>query len=68
MKLKYLLLVFGFIGLLAHAQNIPSWVKQHPVNEFGYAGVGMAKTTEKGYINKAKERALADLASEINIP
>lgn len=67
MKLKYLLLVFGFISLLAHAQNIPSWVKQHPVNEFGYAGVGMAKTTEKGYINKAKERALADLASEINI-
>ena len=67
MRFKWLLFVFWLIGMYTSAQNAPDWVKQHPVNEFGYAGVGMAKINEKGYVNKAKERALADLASEINI-
>lgn len=67
MRFKWLLFVFWMIGMYVNAQNVPDWVKQHPVNEFGYAGVGMARISEKGYVNKAKERALADLASEINI-
>lgn len=67
MKFRWLLFAFWLITVLADAQNVPVWVRQHPVNEFGYAGVGMAKTSEEGYLNKAKERALADLASEINI-
>ena len=67
MKLKWLIFTFWLIAVCASAQDVPVWVKQHPVNEFGYAGVGMAMMNEEGYINKAKERALADLASEINV-
>ncbi|WP_304300409.1 LPP20 family lipoprotein [Phocaeicola plebeius] len=67
MRLKWLIFNLWLIAVCASAQNAPIWVKQHPVNEFGYAGVGMASMNEKGYINKAKERALADLASEINV-
>ncbi len=67
MRKKLLIGLLLFFCLLAHAQDIPSWVKQHPVNELGYAGVGMARTSEADYMNKAKEQALADLASEISI-
>lgn len=67
MKIKLLICFLTLFYLVTNAQDIPSWVNQHPINEFGYAGVGMAKTDEAGYMNKAKERALADLASEISI-
>lgn len=67
MKFRWLLFAFLLISVWVEAQNVPDWVKQHPVNEFGYAGVGMAKTSEEGYSSKAKERALVDLASEIKI-
>lgn len=53
--------------MLMSAQNRPGWVSQHPVNEFGFAGVGMAKKSEPNYQQKAKQNALADLASEIKV-
>lgn len=45
----------------------PDWVKQHPVGGLNYSGVGMAKTSEKDYLQKAKQNALSDLVSEIKV-
>ncbi|MDR0895461.1 MAG: LPP20 family lipoprotein, partial [Prevotellaceae bacterium] len=51
-----------------HGQQAkPAWVTQHPVNPFGFAGVGMALVSEVDYQQKAKQHALADLVSEIKI-
>lgn len=67
MTFKYLLSAL-FVAICFYLEaSTPKWVKTHPINEFGYAGVGMAKTTEKDYMNLAKNRALADLASGISI-
>lgn len=45
----------------------PDWVKQHPIGGLNYSGVGMAKTSEKDYLQKAKQNALSDLVSEIKV-
>lgn len=47
--------------------NRPDWVKQRPVGGLNYSGVGMAKTSDKDYLQKAKQNALSDLVSEIKV-
>lgn len=47
--------------------NRPDWVKQYPIGGLNYSGVGMAKTSEKDYLQKAKQNALSDLISEIKV-
>lgn len=47
--------------------NRPDWVKQHPAGGLNYSGVGMAKTSDKDYQQKAKQNALSDLVSEIKV-
>lgn len=47
--------------------NRPDWVKQRPAGGLNYSGVGMAKTSEKDYLQKAKQNALSDLVSEIKV-
>lgn len=62
--------LFTLITLLAVASlNVlaqePAWVRQHPVSEESYLGVGMASLSDGDYVRKATESALADLASQI---
>ncbi len=49
------------------AQKMPSWVKQRPVNKFYYIGIGSAEKDSSDYRQKAKDNALQDLASEIQV-
>lgn len=47
----------------------PSWVQARPTSQIYYVGIGSArKTTDaNGYMQTAKQNALADLASDISI-
>lgn len=45
----------------------PDWVKDRPVSEKYYIGIGMAKTYESNYIKVAKNNALTDMISEISV-
>lgn len=67
MKRKLIFMLTVLLCSFLWAEDKPSWVKQHPVNDFGFAGVGMANKSENNYQQKAKQNALADLVSEINI-
>lgn len=66
------LFIFALLNLYClsfNAQNSkrPDWVERHPVNEFSYVGVGMAKLSESDYQQKAKQKALSELVSEIKV-
>lgn len=67
MKRLSLLFLLFLTFILAFSQEKPDWVKKHPLDDLSYVGVGMAKLSEEQYTQKAKERALVDLASGIKI-
>ena len=45
----------------------PRWVKERPVNNDYYTGIGVASTHEANYMKVAKNNALTDLISEISV-
>lgn len=47
--------------------DCPDWVRQHPADGLSYSGIGMAKTSEEDYLQKAKQNALSDLVSAIQV-
>ncbi len=61
------LIVFLLMQNMGFAQKMPSWVKQRPVNKFYYIGIGSAEKDSSEYRQKAKDNALQDLASEIQV-
>lgn len=67
MKRLFLFLQLWLVFMYASSQDRPDWVKQHPVDGLSYTGVGMAKLSEEQYMKKAKDRALVDLASGIEV-
>lgn len=67
MKRLFIFLQFLLVFMYAFSQDRPSWVKQHPMEGLSYTGIGMAKLSEEQYMKKAKDRALVDLASGIEV-
>ncbi len=62
------ILIFSFLFCLSgNAQKCPDWVKQRPVNSMYYTGIASVSRAESDYMEKAKAKALQDLASEIKI-
>jgi hypothetical protein len=49
------------------AKKIPDWVREKPVSDKYYIGIGEAPKTDKDYRNISKNNALSDLASEIMV-
>ncbi|MGM0497190.1 MAG: LPP20 family lipoprotein [Bacteroidota bacterium] len=49
------------------SQKKPDWVKDRPVSDEYYIGIGMAKTYEDNYTKVAKNNALTDMISEISV-
>ncbi len=45
----------------------PAWVRERPADGLSYSGIGMAKTSETDYRQKAKLNAVSDLISEIKV-
>jgi len=60
----YVLTILFYSTLLAQE---PGWVKQRPVSQQYFIGIGSADKTSSGYRNRAKADALNDLASEISV-
>jgi len=48
-------------------QKKPDWVKDRPVSNEYYIGIGMAKTYKNNYTKVAKNNALTDMISEISV-
>lgn len=67
MKMAVILIFSLFVCLGGNAQRCPDWVKQRPVNSMYYTGIASVSRTESDYMEKAKTRALLDLASEIKV-
>lgn len=64
-----LLTLFAAQQTLAFGRAPPQWVTQRPVNPAYYIGIAMTerKGPKNEYTGKAKDAALADLASEISV-
>ena len=43
----------------------PKWIKERPISETEYIGIGMASLTDDNYIDVAKQNAFSDIASQI---
>lgn len=65
----YFLMSFLFFSTLLGMGRKPNWVKQRPINPSYYIGIGMSfkEYNPQDYQEKAKEAALKDLASQIQI-
>ncbi|WP_321280109.1 LamG-like jellyroll fold domain-containing protein [Marinifilum fragile] len=48
-------------------QNKPSWVSSRPINTMYYTGIGYAEKSQEDYMKVAKQKALSDLVSEIEV-
>ncbi|MBN2017000.1 MAG: LPP20 family lipoprotein [Candidatus Cloacimonetes bacterium] len=68
-KILIFLVIFIFVCLSAFAAKKPDWVTKRPIDSNAYIGIGVAqKDTETSeYIQKAKDRALREIASEITV-
>jgi hypothetical protein len=71
---KVVLIVFLFLFYSCSAANLsaggkkkPGWVKERPVSNAYYIGIGMASKELDNYIRVAKNNALSDLISEISV-
>jgi hypothetical protein len=64
--LKKLISIFCLYNVLLWAQE-PGWVKQRPISQQYFIGIGSSDKTSSGYRNLAKADALNDLASEISV-
>ncbi|MPQ45493.1 hypothetical protein GCQ56_00610 [Marinifilum sp. N1E240] len=51
----------------AKAQNRPQWITSRPINTMYYIGIGSASKSETDYMKIAKQKALSDLISEIEV-
>lgn len=67
MKNLIIFLLAVVVSLSAGAQEKPDWVKQHPVNTLSFIGIGMCRKSDKDYVERAKQHALSELASEIKV-
>lgn len=64
---KVLLSLFTLFFSLSMLAQKPDWVTGRPVNTLNFTGIGMAKKTDKDYVQKAKQNALGELVSEIKV-
>lgn len=67
MKNLIAFLLAVMVSLLMSAQEKPDWVKQHPVSSLNFTGIGMCLKSDKDYVQRAKQHALSELASEIKV-
>ncbi len=69
LKYSKLLVVFLFIYNPGFSQKgeKPHWLDSRPASSLYYTGIGVSSKAEEDYQSKAKQNALADLASEISI-
>ncbi|MFA8434092.1 MAG: LPP20 family lipoprotein [Marinifilaceae bacterium] len=56
-----------FFSFQAGAQNRPGWASGRPINTMYYIGIGYASKSETDYMKVAKQKALSDLISEIEV-
>jgi len=68
-KIIIFLFIFLMICFSVFAAKKPDWVNKRPIDNNSYIGIGVAeKDTETSeYIQKAKDRALREIASEITV-
>jgi len=68
-KIIIFLFIFFIGGSSVYAAKKPDWVNKRPIDNNSYIGIGVAEkdieTSE--YIQKAKDRALREIASEITV-
>lgn len=60
-------LIFLIAGMTAVCAQEPDWVRQHPVSDTDYIGVGRASLDDPDHVRKATQEALADIASQIAV-
>jgi len=68
-KIIIFLFIFLMMCFSVFAAKKPDWVNKRPIDNNSYIGIGVAeKDTETSeYIQKAKDRALREIASEITV-
>ncbi len=65
---KFFILIFILsISLLLSENNKPFWLTKRPIDTESFIGIGFANKNDSNYIQIAKNNALNDLSSEINI-
>lgn len=65
---KFIFLIFILsISVVYSKSDKPSWLNQRPIDTESYIGIGFSNKNDNNYIQIAKNNALNDLSSEINI-
>ncbi|MFP4025611.1 MAG: LPP20 family lipoprotein [Thiohalospira sp.] len=62
-------LIFSFqaCSIVLAAQKKPKWISQKPIDNTYYIGIGKSNKSNSDYLQSAKNKALADLISEISV-
>lgn len=62
-------LIFSFqaCSIVMAAPKKPKWVSQKPIDNAYYIGIGKSNKSNSDYLQSAKNKALADLISEISV-
>lgn len=64
-QLTFSLLIIGASGCAT--ARIPSWIKKRPISDTHYIGIARVSVAERDFNQVAKNKALADIISEISI-
>lgn len=67
MRNFFFLIFILSISFLFSENSKPFWLTQRPIDTKSYIGIGFAYKNDSNYIQNAKNNALNDLSSEINI-
>lgn len=64
---KILVAICMLVCAAALSAKTPAWVKNRPVSDTKYIGIGMALKSESDYQKKATTNALVDMATQIRV-
>ncbi|WP_422358937.1 LPP20 family lipoprotein [Reichenbachiella sp.] len=64
-QLTFFLLIVGTSGCAT--ARIPSWIKKRPISDTHYIGIARVSIAERDFNQVAKNKALADIISEISV-
>ena len=67
MRKIFILIFILSISFLFSENSKPFWLTQRPIDSESYIGIGFSNKSDTNYIQVAKNNALNDLSSEINI-
>ncbi len=62
-----LFLLYILLIIFLPVYSVPDWVKNRPIDELYFIGIGQASTKDQNYCERAKEQAFHEIATQIEV-